>query len=287
MKYWEGKLIDVLESNQVFVFGSNPEGRHGMGAAKSAMKFGARYGKGRGLYGNTYALVTKNLKAGFVEHIGGHTITYKKAGAKSVSLEQIEDNIKELFDCARIHHNMDFIIAYHNGAKTLSGYSPLKIIQLMVAIGMPDNVLIHGSFKPTMNNPKFKVVIAGGRDFIDYGFLKVKVKSMLRKKMETHDIVVVCGEAKGADALGKKLAKEMGWEVESHVPDWKDLSADGAVVRENKYGKYNATAGMSRSECMAKAGDAVIVFWDGSSTGTQGMINLAKQYNLPYKVFGY
>ena len=70
MRCWTGDTITKLEPNYIFVFGSNPEGRHGAGAAKAALKFGAKYGIGRGLQGQTYALVTKNLKEGFgkIEH---------------------------------------------------------------------------------------------------------------------------------------------------------------------------------------------------------------------------
>ena len=51
------------DENTVFVFGSNPEGRHGAGAAKIAREqFGAIYGQGEGLQGNAYALPTKRIK---------------------------------------------------------------------------------------------------------------------------------------------------------------------------------------------------------------------------------
>jgi hypothetical protein len=53
--------IQSLKSNEIFVFGSNTLGRHGAGAAKQAMKFGAKYGQARGLQGQTYAIVTKDL----------------------------------------------------------------------------------------------------------------------------------------------------------------------------------------------------------------------------------
>lgn len=50
------------EENTVFVFGSNTEGRHGAGAAKTAKEqFGAQYGVAEGLTGNAYALPTKDL----------------------------------------------------------------------------------------------------------------------------------------------------------------------------------------------------------------------------------
>ena len=49
--------------NVVFVFGSNEAGRHGLGAAKLAReKFGAVYGVGVGLRGNSYAIPTKDAE---------------------------------------------------------------------------------------------------------------------------------------------------------------------------------------------------------------------------------
>ena len=58
---YEGK-IEFLEPNQIFVFGSNTQGRHGAGAALIAkQKFGAIYGKAEGLQGQSYAIITKDL----------------------------------------------------------------------------------------------------------------------------------------------------------------------------------------------------------------------------------
>ena len=50
-KFYVGNITP--EANTIFVFGSNPEGRHGAGAAKVARnQFGAIYGQGEGLQGN-------------------------------------------------------------------------------------------------------------------------------------------------------------------------------------------------------------------------------------------
>ena len=38
---------------------------------------------------------------------------------------------------------------------------------------------------------------------------------------------------------------------------------------------------------MAEYADALIVFWDGESTGTKNMIDLAESMNLPIKVCMY
>ena len=51
--------IEVLEKNEVFVFGSNIKGLHMGGAARVAYnKFGAEWGNGEGLQGQSYALPT-------------------------------------------------------------------------------------------------------------------------------------------------------------------------------------------------------------------------------------
>ena len=59
------EYITELKDNEVFVFGSNKAGQHDGGAAKVAYdKFGAIYGIGHGLVGQSYAFPTlgKNLE---------------------------------------------------------------------------------------------------------------------------------------------------------------------------------------------------------------------------------
>ncbi|WP_347754386.1 hypothetical protein [Agrococcus sp. ProA11] len=51
--------IESLEPHQVFVFGSNARGSHGAGAARFASeRFGATWGQGSGLQGQSYAIDT-------------------------------------------------------------------------------------------------------------------------------------------------------------------------------------------------------------------------------------
>ncbi len=52
-------MITRLDENEIFVFGSNKEGRHGGGAARvAAERFGAQYGVGVGRTGRCYAIPT-------------------------------------------------------------------------------------------------------------------------------------------------------------------------------------------------------------------------------------
>lgn len=63
--------ITALKPFEIFVFGSNEAGRHGAGAAKTAIGWGAEYGNPFGLQGNTYAIPTKDVT---IKTLGLHPI---------------------------------------------------------------------------------------------------------------------------------------------------------------------------------------------------------------------
>ncbi len=73
--------ITLLQPDEVFVFGSNLQGLHAGGAAKLAMQWGAVWGKGVGLQGQSYAIPTmqggvKTIKPytdEFIEFTRAHT----------------------------------------------------------------------------------------------------------------------------------------------------------------------------------------------------------------------
>ena len=150
--YWNGNLIKELKDNEVFVFGSNPEGIHGAGGAKAALSFGAKYGMGRGLSGKTYALVTKNLHAGFQEKSTG--IIYNKEGYCSVTKDQIKQNIEELYECAKQNPDNKFLITFQydtfpNGTpkKSLNGYSSQEMFEMFYREDIPTNIIFHESYE--------------------------------------------------------------------------------------------------------------------------------------------
>jgi hypothetical protein len=167
INYWAGENITQMTQKNIFVFGSNPEGRHGLGAAKTAMTFGAVYRVGRGLQGNTYALVTKHLKPRFLtkgenyfseditnlQSKNPRKITYKKFGVRSVTLEQIRDNIIDLYYIANMKKEHKFFIAYKASGNNLNGYSPNDIFaQFVLNIDVPENIRFHNSFRDVYSN---------------------------------------------------------------------------------------------------------------------------------------
>lgn len=144
-KFYSGKITP--SDDVIFVFGSNPEGRHGSGAAKVAKeKFGAKYGQGEGLQGNSYALPTKDLRV------------KKNRGLRSISGEQIIENIKKLYDVARQNPNKRFMIAYTNleNETTLNGYTGKEMANMFKQAGqIPENVEFSENWKFAWNDDQF------------------------------------------------------------------------------------------------------------------------------------
>lgn len=116
----------------------------------------------------------------------------------------------------------------------------------------------------------YRVIIAGSRRFADYALL-CRVMDKQLSEVED-DITIVCGMARGADALGERYAIEKGYCIDRHPAEW------------DKYGK---SAGYRRNEEMAKCADALVAFWDGASKGTKHMMSTAKRYGLDTLLYMY
>lgn len=130
LNFYEGNIEP--SDDTIFVFGSNPEGRHGAGAAKIAKEqFGAKYGVGEGLTGNAYALPTKDLR-----------VKENKA-LRSIPKEAIINSIKKLYKVALEYPDKQFKIAYRNtDVASLNGYTGLEMIEMFKEAGsIPSNIV--------------------------------------------------------------------------------------------------------------------------------------------------
>lgn len=125
-------LITHLKPNEIFVFGSNTQGRHGKGAALTALqKFGAIYGQAKGLQGQSYAIVTKDLT---------------KSVHPSVSKDYIVNQIAELIRYAHEHRDLTFYIAYSGTGVNLNGYSNSDMASMFKLFEIPSNVIFEEEF---------------------------------------------------------------------------------------------------------------------------------------------
>lgn len=128
----------------------------------------------------------------------------------------------------------------------------------------------RGSEESNSGDNMFRVIIAGSRSFANYEMLKANMNRLLQNISD--EISIVCGTARGADRLGEKYAKEMGFHVAYFPADWE---------------RYGKAAGYIRNKEMAQNADALVAFWDGESRGTKSMIDLAKEYDLSVRVLKF
>ena len=95
----------------IFVFGSNLAGRHGKGAALTAYRnFGAIYGQGIGLQGNSYAIPTKD------------------EGLKTLPIQKIQKYVSNFLKFAKLNPEMTFQVTRVGCG--LAGYEDADIAPL-------------------------------------------------------------------------------------------------------------------------------------------------------------
>ena len=136
-----------------------------------------------------------------------------------------------------------------------------------------------------MNKKKnnFSCIIAGNRSINNYSLV---CKAIFESGWEDEISSVICGMATGVDLLGKIWGEHRDLEIIEMPANWKNIKAKGAIIRKNKYGSYNAAAGVIRNEAMAKKAKKLngrcIVIWNGDiKSGSANMILNAHKYELP------
>ena len=126
-QYHDESIIHHLDSNTIFVFGSNMAGQHGAGAAKTALEhFGALNGVGRGWSGQSYAIPTMN------EHL------------QQMPLSQIQHYVEDFKIYTKNHPKMTYFITSIGCG--IAGYKVEEIAPMFK--GISHNVIFPQSFRP-------------------------------------------------------------------------------------------------------------------------------------------
>jgi hypothetical protein len=105
------EVITTLETNDIFVFGSNLAGMHGGGAARTALKWGAIMGQGVGLQGRTYAIPTMFRSA-----------------------DEIKPYVTDFIDFAKSHPEYRFLVTRIGCG--IAGFSVQEIAELFKPVVM-------------------------------------------------------------------------------------------------------------------------------------------------------
>ena len=114
--------ITSLRADEVFVFGSNLAGMHGGGAAYAAFKkFGAIWGRGVGLQGQSYAIPTMQ---------GG--------------VETIRPYVDDFIDFAKAHPDLFFSVTRIGCG--IAGFADAEIAPLFAAARAIPNICLPESF---------------------------------------------------------------------------------------------------------------------------------------------
>ena len=113
--------ITRLEEGQIFVFGSNASGHHGGGAAYTAMvKFGAIYGQGDGLQGQSYAISTME------------------------GWEHMRVNVNRFIEFARQHQELTFLVTRIGCG--IAGYNVSDVAPLFKSAVEVENIWLPKDF---------------------------------------------------------------------------------------------------------------------------------------------
>ena len=248
----------------VFVFGSNLAGRHGKGAALAARDlFAASPGTGEGATGRAYAIPTKDARL------------------RTLSVPDILPAVRRFLRHAAGHPELEFLVTPIGCG--LAGYDPSWIAPLFAGVPAHCRFLdsAFAALVPQPAQPR-RIIVAGSRSITERETVWSALDRLAEERWPGESFEVVCGEAPGADTLGRTWAEARGFPVHSLPAPWQDIEAPGAQVRTRRDGtQYNAAAGMARNAWMAAYGTHLVAFWDGKSPGTRGMIRLAEACGLP------
>ncbi len=118
-----------------------------------------------------------------------------------------------------------------------------------------------------------RVIVAGGRDFNDYEYMRSKLNELIIENITfgVH-VKIISGMANGADTLAVRYADEMEFTKILFPANWK---------------RFPRIAGFLRNEDMLSIATHLVAFWDGESHGTKHMIEIARRNGIPVWVFDY
>ena len=179
MKRYTPERIAELKANEVFVFGSNLAGAHAGGAARVALdKFGAVWGQGVGIQGQSYAIPTMQ---------GG--------------VETIKPYVDDFFSFAKSHTELVFLVTRIGCG--IAGFKDEEIAPLFADALHMDNIILPETFNKILRNPSVqsakrpdvkRFIEAQNREYAGY---KQALEEVRSGRKRTHWIWYIFPQVKG------------------------------------------------------------------------------------------
>ena len=130
-----------LASNIITCFGSNPEGRHGAGTALICMNHhGAKHGQGYGLQGNSWAIVTTDLRNKRRPNVG-----------KAFIISEIKKMYDFFADPANAGLECWVMYTTIDTRPNLSGFTNQELADMFSVHPIPANVVFEEGFSKLLN----------------------------------------------------------------------------------------------------------------------------------------
>ena len=302
--------ITKLLKDQIFVFGSNTEGRHGAGSALFARQYcNAEYGNPQGRQGQSWAIITKDLNKGI----------------RSIPLPQIKSQIEKLVEYANTHPELEFLTT--RIGCNLAGYTDLEIASLIGNFNLPPNIWLPQEFvdcliedKPTLkvaftgnSHKKFDesgwkqvhsrlegmIVRACNRAF-EWGYKRIQFYSGMALGVDTAATEIVLG-LKGKYPIEINLTAavpctnlELAWNKSDQEKYYQLLSQCDSIKFVSNL-TYQEAGGIkclnARNRWVVNqiknAHDMIIVIWDGQPGGTANCIADATKLNRRVIIYNW
>lgn len=113
-----------------------------------------------------------------------------------------------------------------------------------------------------------RLAIVGCRHFVDYDLFCHHVDTWLQQHQPQH-LVIITGDATGADAMAQRYADEHGLELMVHIAQWK---------------LFGPSAGPKRNQWIVDDATHYLAFPSKVSRGTWDTIRRAQKKQLPGSV---
>ena len=163
--------------------------------------------------------------------------------------------------------------------KVLADYKPIIVDIYHEAHILKKNVMeLRG---PKENSPRLKseqhrasylnayrVIVAGSRGFFGYELMCRELDRLFNESrmFAGREVKIISGMADGADSLAIRYADERKLTKILFPANWK---------------RYSRVAGFLRNEDMLSVATHLVAFWDGKSSGTRHMIEIAEAKGIP------
>jgi len=113
-----------------------------------------------------------------------------------------------------------------------------------------------------------KILVTGSRNWTDQELIRTALDQF---RCRDEQILLIHGNARGADRIAARIGTEWGWWIESHPADWEFFGDQAGPIRNQ--------------EMVDRQPDIVLAFPQPGSVGTWDCVQRARQQGIVIQVW--